>query len=78
MKMPPIKSSGAKMKAPATRSMDTKPHIRMQKLKPGPPGAFPQSAAAFPPDGSPPGPDQAMASQPGGMSPGAAPGDMGE
>lgn len=68
------------MKAPPVRKMGSKPHIRMQKLKPVPPSAFPTAAAAFPPGGGPaPDPTSAMAGPPGGGMPGgAAPGDMTE
>lgn len=75
MKMPPMKPKAAKGKAPAVRKMSPKPHIRMQKLKPVPPSAFPTAAAAFPTDAGPPGAADAMA---GGPPSGAAPGGMTE
>lgn len=78
MKTPPMKPKGAKLKAPPARRMGPRPRIRMQKLKPVPPSAFPTAAAAFPTGGAPVGPDAAMGAQPGGMPTGAAPGDMTE
>jgi hypothetical protein len=48
-------------KARAIKKGSAKPHIRMRKLKPVPPGAFPQSPMAFPPDpGAMPDPGEAM------------------
>lgn len=78
MKTPPMKAKGAKIGKPPSRRMTSKPHIRMQKLKPISPGAFPTTAAAFPTNGAPPGPDAAISAQSGGMPSGAAPGDMTE
>lgn len=69
---------GKAIKAPPTRKMSAKPHIRMQKLKPVPASAFPTAAAAFPTSAAPPGPDAAAAAAPEGMPSGAAPGMMGE
>lgn len=77
----PMKTMKPKAKAPAAppvRKMSPKPHIRMQKLKPVPPGAFPTAAAAFPTDTAPPGPDQSIGGGAGGMPPSAAPGGMTE
>lgn len=72
MKMPNAKQA-------PVRKMSNRPRIRMQKLKPVPAGAFPQSAAAFPTGGSPAGPDDAALGGPsGGMPSGAAPGVTGE
>lgn len=78
MKMPPMKAPKAKMPTAPTRKMGAKPHIRMQKLKPVPPSAFPQAAAAFPSDGGAGGAAAMPGPPPGGMPTGAAPGDMGE
>jgi hypothetical protein len=76
---PPAKAPKArKLAAPPVRKMGPKPHIRMQKLKPVPPGAFPTGPAAFPTTEAAPGPDAAMSDIPGGMPTGAAPGTMGD
>lgn len=71
-KMPSMK--GGKAPKPSTPGKVEKPHIKMRKMKPVPPSAFPQTPMAFPPDQNPPSPDQTI-SQGGGM--GAASGDMG-
>ena len=73
--MKPPKPSARK---PPVRKMGAKPHIRMQKLKPIPPSAFPTAKAAFPPTDGAPSPADAMSAMPGGMGGGAAPGDMTE
>lgn len=69
------------MKAPPTRHMSAKPHIRMQKIKPVAASAFPTAAAAFPQGGPAGAPDPGAAmGDPGGggMPPSAAPGGMTE
>ena len=89
-KIPMAKVPMPKMgKAPAMPSGGgAKPHIRMRKMKPVPPSAFPTAPMAFPQSPIPggadmggpptgPSPDQGMTAQPGGMSAGAGPGDMG-
>lgn len=78
MRMPPMKAKSPAPAKPPTRKMSSKPHIRMQKLRPVPQSAFPTAPAAFPTDGAAPGPDQAMGAGPGAMPSGAAPGDTGE
>lgn len=58
-----------------------KPHIRMRKLKPVAPSAFPGAPMAMPaaaPGGPALGPEAAMGAAPGGMPSAAGPGDMGE
>lgn len=60
------------------KSGSAKPHIRMRKVKPVPPSAFPSGPAAFPADPGAPTPGGALAASPGGMPSGAAGGDMGE
>lgn len=76
MKPKIMRAKGHAPGKPAVRKMGPKPHIKMQKLKPVPPSAFPTAAEAFPPTDGAPGPADAMA--PGGMPGAAAPGDMTE
>lgn len=78
MKTPPMKAASKAIGKPPTRKMSSKPHIRMQKLRPVPQSAFPTAAAAFPTDGASPSPDQALGPGAGAMPGAAAPGDMGE
>lgn len=63
---------------PAAKRATAKPHIRMRKVKPVPPSAFPPSPMAFPPSAAgPPGPDAAMGAPPAGPMTGAGPGMLG-
>lgn len=83
MKKLPVKTAPPKKPHLATgpvRKMGPKPKIRMQKLKPVPPGAFPTAPQAFPGDAMAAGgggPDLGGAGAEG-MPPSAAPGDTGE
>jgi hypothetical protein len=79
MAKPPKMSGGKAPSMPGAGDKASKPHIRMRKLKTVAPSAFPPTPMAFPPDPNAGAPDagQAMAAQPGGMSTGAGPGDMG-
>jgi hypothetical protein len=74
-----MKAKSPLPKARAVKKGSMKPHIRMRKLKPVPPGAFPQSPLAFPSaPGAMPDPGAALQAPAGGMPSAAGPGMMGE